>query len=152
VLAADIVVLERSVRLRSAYSAIGLTPDGGMSWTLPRAIGTARAMDMLLTNRPMDAAEALAAGLASRVVEDGTATQVAAEIAREIAIGPARALAATRALVRAGRDRTFAAQLDAEQASISAQAGGPEGREGVAAFLGRRPPEWISGGVEVPAS
>jgi 2-(1,2-epoxy-1,2-dihydrophenyl)acetyl-CoA isomerase len=142
VLAADIAVLESSVRLRPAYSAIGLTPDGGMSWTLPRAIGAARAMDMLLTNRPMDAQEAVAAGLASRVVEDGTASQVALEIASEITAGPPQALAATRALVRAGRGRTFAEQLQAERASISARAGGPEGREGVAAFVGRRAPEW----------
>jgi 2-(1,2-epoxy-1,2-dihydrophenyl)acetyl-CoA isomerase len=140
VLAGDVVVLEDGSRLRPAYSAIGLSPDGGMSWTLPRAVGRARAMDMLLTNRVMDAAEALTAGLASRVVSDGTAVQVAEDIARQIAAGPARALAAARTLVRDGRDRDLAAHLDAERASISTQAGGPEGREGVAAFLGRRAP------------
>lgn len=142
VLAADIVVVERSARLRTAYCAIGLTPDGGMSWTLPRAVGTARAMDMLLTNRPMGAEEALTAGLASRVVDDGTAQHAAREIARSIADGPAGALAATRRLVRSGRYSTYAAQLDAERAHISAQADGPEGREGVAAFLERRTPQW----------
>jgi 2-(1,2-epoxy-1,2-dihydrophenyl)acetyl-CoA isomerase len=71
VLAADIAVLERSARLRTAYTAIGLSPDGGVSWRLPLAVGTTRAMDLLLTNRPMDAEEALAAGLASRIVETG---------------------------------------------------------------------------------
>jgi 2-(1,2-epoxy-1,2-dihydrophenyl)acetyl-CoA isomerase len=140
VLAADVVVLERGARLRTAYAGIGLSPDGGMSWTLPRAIGRARAMDMLLTNRPMGAEEALAAGLASRVVDDGTGAAAALAIARAIAGGPRGALAAARAL--AGRDRSFPAHLDAERASISGQAAGPEGREGVAAFLDRRAPAW----------
>jgi 2-(1,2-epoxy-1,2-dihydrophenyl)acetyl-CoA isomerase len=144
VLAADIAVLERSARLRTAYTAIGLSPDGGVSWRLPRAVGTARAMDLLLTNRPMGAEEALAAGLASRIVDDGTAAKAALEIAGEIAAGPPAALAATRALVRAGRTRSYGEHLDAERVAISAQAGGPEGREGVAAFLARRAPQWTA--------
>jgi 2-(1,2-epoxy-1,2-dihydrophenyl)acetyl-CoA isomerase len=142
VLAADVVVLERTTRLRTAYSAVGLSPDGGMSWTLPRAVGTARGMDMFLTNRAMDAAEAATAGLASRVVDEGTAADVAVGIAHEIASGPPRALVVTRDLVRAGRDTTFAAALDAERACIAAQAGSAEGREGVAAFLEGRRPRW----------
>lgn len=141
-LAADIVVLERTAKLRTAYTAIGFTPDGGMTWTLPRAVGTARALDLLLTNRPMDAEEALAAGIASRVVDDGAAAATVLEIARGIADGPFEALSATRNLVRSGRFTTYAAQLDAERARISAQAGSPEGREGVAAFLARRVARW----------
>jgi 2-(1,2-epoxy-1,2-dihydrophenyl)acetyl-CoA isomerase len=113
-----------------------------MSWTLPRAIGAARAMDMLLTNRPMGADEVLAAGLASRVVDDGTAAATALAIGREIAAGPPTALASTRRLARAGRTADYAEHLDAERAGISGQAGGPEGREGVAAFLARRAPIW----------
>lgn len=142
VLAADVVVVERSARFRTAYGAIGLSPDGGMSWTLPRAVGNARALDMLLTNRPMDAEEALTAGMASRVVDDGSATEAALTIAQAIASGPTRALSAARRLVRDGRDAPFPVHLDAERARISAQAGGPEGREGVAAFVGRRAAVW----------
>lgn len=104
-------------------------------------------MDMLLTNRPMDADEAVTAGLASRVVPDGSAPHAALEVARGIAAGPPRALAATRTLVRDGRDRPYAAHLDAERASISTQADGPEGREGVAAFLDRRRAEWPATGT-----
>jgi 2-(1,2-epoxy-1,2-dihydrophenyl)acetyl-CoA isomerase len=142
VLAADVVVVEPSTKLRTAYSAIGLSPDGGVSWSLPRAVGRARAMDMLLTNRAMDAAEAAHTGLASRVVDEGTAEEAAVRIAHEIASGPPCALAATRRLVRSGSDRGYAAHLDAERVSIAAQAGGEEGREGVAAFIARRRPSW----------
>lgn len=144
-LAGDIIVLETGSRLRAAYTAIGLTPDGGLSWTLPRAVGAARAMDMLLTNRPMDAGEALAAGLAGRVVADGTAADAARTLARQIAAGPGAALRATRSLVRAGRGAGFAEHLDAERRSIAAAAGGPQGREGVAAFVARRAPDWAAG-------
>jgi 2-(1,2-epoxy-1,2-dihydrophenyl)acetyl-CoA isomerase len=107
-------------------------------------------MDLLLTNRPMGAEEALAAGLASRVVDDGTAAKAALEIAGEIAAGPPAALAATRALVRAGRTSSYGEHLDAERIAISAQASGPEGREGVAAFLARRAPQWTAN--DPPAS
>lgn len=146
-LAADIVVLEQGARLRTAYAGVGFTPDGGLSWTLPRAVGQARAMDMLLTNRPLDADEALAAGLASRVVPDGTAADTARQLARAIAGGPRRALSTARGLTRAARQRPYLDHLDAERTAIAAQAGGAEGIEGVAAFLERRAPEWAAAGA-----
>lgn len=99
VLVGDVIVLgERAAA--SSYTAIGLTPDGGMTATLPAAVGRARALDMFLTNRPMGAAEALGSGLASRVVDDDNLRLATDGIADVIAAGPPRALAATKRLVR----------------------------------------------------
>ncbi len=101
VLVGDVIVLGESARLRPAYTAIGLSPDGGMTATLPAAVGRARAMDMFLTNRPMGAAEALAAGLAvPRRPGRRPARRATDGVADAIAAGPAEALAATKRLVR----------------------------------------------------
>ena len=122
VVAADIAVAGVSTRLRPAYPAIGLTPDGGLSWTLPRAVGAARARHILLTDRVLDAAEAL-------------------ELAQRLADGPTGALGRTKRLLRA-EDRGLAAQLDAEADAIAESAAGADGQEGIAAFRDRRSPRF----------
>jgi 2-(1,2-epoxy-1,2-dihydrophenyl)acetyl-CoA isomerase len=142
VLTGDLIVMGASARLRPAYTAIGLSPDGGMTALLPAAVGRARAMDMFLTNRPMDATEALGAGLAARMVEDAELRASCDELAAQIAAGPTGALKATKKLVRAADGRLTDAHLDAEAASIGACGAGPEGREGVASFVEKRRPEW----------
>jgi 2-(1,2-epoxy-1,2-dihydrophenyl)acetyl-CoA isomerase len=142
VLTADVVVMGSSARVRPAYTAIGLTPDGGMTATLPAAVGRARAMDLFLTNRPMPAEEALAAGLASRVVPDADLRTETDGIAAAVAAGPLGALAGTKKLVRAAAGTLTDAHLDAEATSIGACGASPEGREGVTSFVEKRPPRW----------
>lgn len=141
-LVADILLLERSARLRTAYTGIGLSPDGGMTWTLPRAVGQARAMDLFLTNRPMDADEALATGLASRLVSDGAVQTDVDALAGVLAAGPVEAHRNLKRLVRQGRNRSYAEQLPDEGRTIAALSAGPEGQEGIASFLERRPPRF----------
>ncbi|WP_024795683.1 enoyl-CoA hydratase/isomerase family protein [Tomitella biformata] len=135
----DVVVCGRSAKLRPAYLAIGLTPDGGMSWTLPRAIGRTRFMDLLMTGGMLTADEALACGVVSRVVDDAEVHETAAQLAGQLAAGPASSYARLKALVRDGENRSLREQLDAEATSIGISAGSPDGREGVAAFVERRP-------------
>ena len=145
VLTGDLVVMGTSARLRPAYTAIGLSPDGGMTATLPGAVGRARAMDMFLTNRAMEAPEALTAGLAARVVADEELRTTCDELAAGVASGPTGAFRATKGLVRAAEGRLTSTHLDAEAASIGRCGAGPEGREGVAAFVEKRRPEWPRG-------
>lgn len=140
VLAADIAVAGVSTRLRPAYPAIGLTPDGGLSWTLPRAVGAARARHILLTDRVLDAAEALALGLVATVVPDDEVAAEADGLAQRLADGPTRALGRTKRLVRAEGD--LDAHLDAEADAIAESVVDAEGREGVAAFRERRAPRF----------
>lgn len=140
----DVVVLGASARVRAGYTGIGFTPDGGMSWLLPRAVGAARARDILFTNRVVRAQEALQMGLASRVVPDAEVADVATGIARDLAAAATGALVATRRLLTDGGTSSYADHLTAEAASISARAGTAEGREGVAAFAAKRTPQFFA--------
>lgn len=138
--AGDICVVEQSSRFRIAYGAVGLTPDGGMSWTLPRAVGRAVTMDLFLTQRVLGAEEALHLGAVSRVVTDGEARAVVEDIARTIASGPASALRSTKMLVEESLSASFSDQLDSEAKIIALAAAGDEGREGIRAFQEHRLP------------
>jgi 2-(1,2-epoxy-1,2-dihydrophenyl)acetyl-CoA isomerase len=141
-LAGDVVLFAESAQLKPAYVGLGFSPDGGVSWRLARALGPARAADVMMTNRTVEAPEALAAGLAARVVPDAELEAAALELARRLARGPTRALLRTRDLMRAAGSASLDEQLDAEAAAIAACAGEPDGLEGVAAFLAKRRPEF----------
>ncbi|NMO01327.1 enoyl-CoA hydratase/isomerase family protein [Gordonia sp. TBRC 11910] len=135
---ATIAVGGTSTKMRPAYSGIGLSPDGGMTWMLPRIVGAARARHIILTNKILDADEALSLGLLSEIVDDDAVEARAHEIAAQLAAGPAAAYAATVGLIQAGATRSLPEQLIAEGASISTLAAGAEGREGVDAFVEKR--------------
>jgi 2-(1,2-epoxy-1,2-dihydrophenyl)acetyl-CoA isomerase len=136
----DVLVLGHSARMRVAYPAIGITPDCGLSWHLPRIVGHARARDILLTNRVIDAAEALAIGIAARVVADDAVEETVRRIAAELADGPTEADRNIRTLLADSASRTLDAHLDVEARCISRSAGTPQGTEGIRAFLAKRPP------------
>ncbi len=136
----DIAIAARSAQFTVAYSAIGLTPDGGASWMLPRLVGLRRAQEMMLTNRRVGAEEAAAMGLVTRAVADDALVETARETAEALTQGAVWALAACRRLLHDGATAGLAAQLDAEAAAIAAASGSAEGREGVAAFIGKRRP------------
>ena len=140
--ACDVVVCARSTRIRPAYAAIGFSPDGGSSWALTRALGAPRALDLMLTNGTLDAAEAQACGLVARVVDDDELRAAATELAHTLAAGPVRALVRTRALVRGAAVRTLDLHLNEEARLIAESAGDPEGREGVRAFVEKRRPDF----------
>ena len=138
----DIVVCARSTKIRPAYGAIGLSPDGGTSWALTRALGAPRALDLMLTNGALSAAEAHMFGLVARLVEDDAVHEAATALAHSVAAGPVRAMVRTRALVRKAATRTLDEQLDDEAAMIAESAADPEGREGVRAFVEKRTPDF----------
>jgi 2-(1,2-epoxy-1,2-dihydrophenyl)acetyl-CoA isomerase len=138
----DVLVLGRSAHVRAAYTAIGLTPDGGMSWTLPRVVGVSRARDLILTNRAVSAAEVEAMGLASRVIDDHDLRATVDRLAAELANGATGALGTARDLVLGGLARSFAEQLEHEARAIAVQADSGQGREGVRAFVERRAPRY----------
>jgi len=141
----DIALAAESAHFTVAYSAIGLTPDGGASWWLPRLVGLRRAQEMVLTNRRVDAEEAVRIGLVTRTVPDTELTAAARQVATMLADGATLALGRCRQLLLASAHADLATQLDAEAATIAAASGGPEGREGVAAFLAKRAPVFNAG-------
>lgn len=140
VCASDLAVLGQSALLKPGYPSLGFTPDGGMSWTLPRLVGTGRARAILLQDRLIDAPTALAWGIASDVVPDEEVRATAEKIAARLARGATTALGGVKRLLAAGEHRGLAAHLEDEAATIARSSAGPEGREGVAAFNERRKP------------
>jgi 2-(1,2-epoxy-1,2-dihydrophenyl)acetyl-CoA isomerase len=142
VCATDLAVAGRSTRLRPAYPGIGFSPDGGMTWTLPRLVGAGRARHILLTDQVLDAGSALAAGLVSAVVDDAEVLEEAEQVAHRLAQGPTVALGRIKRLLAAAPDVALVEQLAAEADAIAASAAGPEGAEGLAAFVEKRAPRF----------
>lgn len=117
-LTADLIVAERGTKFLTAYAGIGLTPDCGVSWLLPRAVGQPRALELALSGRVLEADEALLWGLVTEVI-DGSATDRARSISAGLAAGPASAYGQARRLVRASWSRDRAASGVDESATIS---------------------------------
>jgi len=139
---ADLVIASDTARFAFAYSAIGFTPDGGTSWTLPRIIGERAALDLALTNRRLDATEALSLGLVSRVIPDDDLDAEVTTLAEQLAGAATGAIATTRRMMREGATTGFAEQLARESTELSRASGTDDGREGLAAFLEKRPPKF----------
>lgn len=135
---ADLAICGRGSRFNLAYTSVGLTPDGGTSYLLPRIVGVKRAMELLLLNRTLSAAEALAWGLVNEVAADERLLTRALEVAAALAQGPAGAFGATKRLV-AHSLGAFESHMVMESESIAAHAVSADGREGIAAFLEKRP-------------
>ncbi len=140
--ACDVVVCARSTKLRPAYGSIGFSPDGGSSWALSRALGAPRALELMLTDGTLNAADAHLFGLVGRLVEDDDLRDAAVALAHQVAAGPIRSMVRTRALVRLAATRTLDEQLDDEAQLIAESAADPEGREGVRAFIEKRAPDF----------
>ena len=141
VLAADLAIAGKSAKFTAAYTAVGLTPDAGNTFLLPRAVGYKRAIELLLTNRVLDAQQALDWGLVNQVVDDERLAETAAALAERLAAGPVGAFGAVKRLL-AEAEPAFEAQLARESRSISARGTTAEGREGIAAFLDKRTPHF----------
>ncbi len=138
----DIALAARSTHFTTAYGAIGLTPDGGMTWMLPRLVGMRRAQELIITSRRVGAEEAVAIGLVTNVVDDERLLAEGEELAAKLAGGAVEAMGAARTLLHESATTGFVGQMDREARSIAAVGRGPEGREGVTAFLKRRKPNF----------
>jgi 2-(1,2-epoxy-1,2-dihydrophenyl)acetyl-CoA isomerase len=136
----DVVIASESAVLVPAFTAIGLSADGGTTWLLPRLIGARRAAELLLANRRLTAAEALGWGLVSEVCPPSDLDGRARAVADHLAAGPTSAFAAIKTLLRQSAAATFADQTAAEAVTIAAHAVGRDGEEGIAAFNAKRAP------------
>jgi 2-(1,2-epoxy-1,2-dihydrophenyl)acetyl-CoA isomerase len=141
-LAADLVVAADDARFVPAFNRIGLVPDSGLARVLVRSLGRHRAMEILLGERQLGAAEARDLGLVSAVVPSGELDRAARELAARVAGGPTRAIGMTKRLLNASEDATLADALAAE-AALQELAGRTEDHaEGVAAFGEKRDPRF----------
>ncbi|MBW1766303.1 MAG: enoyl-CoA hydratase/isomerase family protein [Deltaproteobacteria bacterium] len=142
-LACDFRVMDASAVFRQAYTTNGLSIDGGGTFTLPRLVGMARAMEIAAFDRPISARQALSWGLVTEMVKDGQAMGRAIEMAEEIKKVPLSSFAASKKLITDSFDTSFETQLEKERELLSMCADHPNGREGIAAFLEKREPVYI---------
>jgi 2-(1,2-epoxy-1,2-dihydrophenyl)acetyl-CoA isomerase len=140
--ACDLAIAADDAYFAAGYRQIGISPDGGGTYSLPRIVGQRRALEILLLGGRFDAAHALSIGLVNRVVPLAELDATVARVVTSLVDGPRHALAATKRLVRGAFDATLSAQLAAEAASFGRLAATDDFLEGVAAFLDKRPPSF----------
>jgi 2-(1,2-epoxy-1,2-dihydrophenyl)acetyl-CoA isomerase len=141
-IACDIVVAAETTRFMVAYTRAGLTPDGSATYFLPRIVGLKRALELTLTNRMFSAQEALQWGLVTRVVPDNELLAQARAIAVQLAAGPTRAYGVSKRLLHSGWAETLETQMENESQAIANSARTADAREGITAFLEKRPPKY----------
>ncbi|CAO3432442.1 2-(1,2-epoxy-1,2-dihydrophenyl)acetyl-CoA isomerase PaaG [Azospirillum doebereinerae] len=141
-LACDIVLAARSASFIQAFCKIGLIPDSGGTWTLPRLVGHARAKGLALLGDKLSAEQAEAWGMIWKAVDDDTLMDEAGALARHLATQPTRGLALTKQALNASSTNDLDTQLDLER-DLQREAGHTRDyREGVAAFVAKRAPSF----------
>jgi 2-(1,2-epoxy-1,2-dihydrophenyl)acetyl-CoA isomerase len=138
----DLVVAAEGTRFVTAYDRVGASPDCGGTWWLPRLLGPRRAAQFYLLGETLDATQALSLGLVNRVVPAAELGAQSDAWARLLAAGPTRAFGHFRRLIRQAGQATLAEQMEAERAAFGAATRTQDFREGVSAFLSKRPPRF----------
>ena len=139
---ADLVIAAESAKFTLAYTRAGLSPDGGSTFFLPRMIGARRALEMALTNRVLSAKEALEWCIVTRVVPDGELQSAAQTLAAQLAAGATQALGAAKRLIHHSFSESLETQMELEAQGIADMARTADAREGIAAFIAKRPPSF----------
>ena len=141
-MAADLRVAADTASIALAFGRVGLVPDSGATWFLPRLVGATRAAELVLLNEPVGAADAVRLGLVGRVVPADQLATASREIAERLAAGAPRAIALTKQALAAAWDRDLESALE-EEAELQDIAGRTKDHaEGMAAFLEKRPPRF----------
>ena len=143
--ACDLRIAAEGASFVLAFGRIGLVPDTGATWTLPRLVGAARAAEIALLGDVVSAADALRIGLVSRVVPASDLAAVAAAMAGRLAGLAPGATTATKRLLAGAFDRELDAALEAEAEAQAAAGSHPDHAEGLAAFVEKRPPRFGGG-------
>jgi len=141
-LACDLVIATRSASFIQSFAKIGLVPDSGGTWQLPRLLGTARAMGLALLGDKLSAEQAEQWGLIWRCVDDAEFVAVVDALAKQLADAPTKGLARTKQAMYEGWGRTYEQQLDVERDLQRELGYSADYAEGVAAFIAKRAPRF----------
>ncbi len=142
-LACDIVVAAKSAKFIQSFAKIGLVPDSGGSWVLPRLVGQARALGMALTAEPIKAQTAAEWGLIWKAVDDDSLAATADALVLQFATAPTAGLAATKKLIRESWLNSLDAELELQRDEMRRLGGTHDYQEGVSAFLAKREPAFL---------
>jgi 2-(1,2-epoxy-1,2-dihydrophenyl)acetyl-CoA isomerase len=142
-LACDLVIAAKSASFVQAFCRLGLVPDSGGTWVLPRLIGTARAMGLAMLGDKLSAEQAAQWGLIWRCVEDAELASFVDQLAARLATAPTLGLARTKAAIYSSWSHTLEEQLDLERDLQRELGNSADYAEGVAAFLAKRDPKFI---------
>jgi 2-(1,2-epoxy-1,2-dihydrophenyl)acetyl-CoA isomerase len=134
----DLVIAADSTTFLMAYSKIGMAPDGGSTYFLPRLVGLKRAMELTLTNRVLSAREACEWGIVTEIVPEENLASRAEELAQELAQGPTGAFGSAKRLLHGGWNQTLETQMEMESRAIAETGGTEDGQEGIRAFVEKR--------------
>jgi 2-(1,2-epoxy-1,2-dihydrophenyl)acetyl-CoA isomerase len=143
-LACDFRVMDESAVLNQAYTSAGLCIDGGGTFTLPRLVGYARALEIAAFDKPISASRALDWGLVTTVVANGQALAEAVTMGRDLADRSLNSFAWTKKLITDSFNTPFEAQIEMERSALEACADHPDGQEGLKAFSEKRNPRFGS--------
>lgn len=139
---ADIAIAAESSKLKFAYTAIGIAPDGGGTFTLPRIVGLRKAYELMVLNTMLSADEALELGIFNKVVPDDALANEADLLAKTLAAGPTKAFGAVKALLLKSYQQGLESQLADESVQISSLSVTADGQEGIKAFSAKRSPNF----------
>lgn len=138
----DLVLAAESASFTMAYTKVGLSPDGSSSYLLPRLIGLRKTQELMITNRVLSATEAAQWGLVTTVVPDAELPAKMDELATRVASGARHSHSAVKKLLLTTYGAGYEEQMELEARLIAASASSADGKEGIAAFLGKRKPEF----------
>jgi 2-(1,2-epoxy-1,2-dihydrophenyl)acetyl-CoA isomerase len=144
-LACDFRVMEKSAGLKQAYTSSGLCIDGGGTFTLPRMVGLARALEIAAFDNPITSDQALQWGMVTKVVKDGLARNEALAMLRELETRSMQSFGWTKKLLTNSFNSSFESQIEMERTGLCDCARHPDGREGLRAFIEKRKPEFGAG-------
>jgi 2-(1,2-epoxy-1,2-dihydrophenyl)acetyl-CoA isomerase len=142
-LAGDLIVAARSAYFLAAFRNIGVSPDGGLSWVLPKLVGMARAKELMLMGNRLPAEQALEWGLINRVYDDEVFQEKTIELAQEVANGPTVALGKIRQLALESWDLTFEQHLNEEEVLQLQTFATTDAKEGAQAMLEKRSAHFV---------
>ena len=138
----DYAIAKKSAKFTMAYTGVGLSPDGSSSYFMPRLIGLRGTQDLMLTNRVVDASEAMSMGLISKVVEDDMLEVEANKVINALVRNSPESNASIKQLLLLSSTSSLETQLEAESQAISACASSKNGLEGISAFVEKRKPKF----------
>ena len=142
VMSCDLAISAQSAVYTMAYTNAGLSPDGSSTYYMPRKIGDRRTRELMLTNRLLNASEALEWGVVNQVVADEDLMAEATKLAVRLAKGPTEAYGQVKALLNSSFDQSLETQMELEARAISHLITTADGQEGLDAFLNKRKPEF----------